>query len=584
MNENNIDIYILSSSDPHIGEYVPEHWMVIKWLTGFSGSFARAVITRTFAGLWTDSRYYIQASRQIEGSDFVLVKPDLSGYMDYIEWLSVNINSGEKIGFDGRIISIKEFRRIIMNLEHHNVVFNSNCDLISELWDNRPLTPSSVAFDHPISYCGKGRLEKVAEVRERMKKINVKYHILTSPDDIMWLLNIRGNDLKYSPILLSFAVVGEEQVLLFINEDKIPFKMASEFDSLGIVILPYEEVSSIISSLQPDSVVLLNPAFTSVEIFNSISKETEIIEDITIPAHLKSLKNSSEIENIRNVMIKDGVAVTRFFYFLEEVSELKNVSELSLTKKLEEFRSEQENFLGPSFNSIIAFNGSGALPHYSATEESNTNICNNGILLADSGGQYLDGTTDITRTIAIGEPSEKQIRDFTLVLKGMIDLANAKFPEGTYGYQLDLLARKALWSNGINYGHGTGHGVGFCLNVHEGPQNISVTSNSDSKVAIKQGMLISDEPALYRENEYGIRTENLLLCCEDIITEYGKFLKFDTLSLCYIDQNLIDFVLLGRENTEWLNNYHKKVFDKLSPHLSLKEKNWLKKKTREHSY
>jgi Xaa-Pro aminopeptidase len=373
--------------------------------------------------------------------------------------------------------------------------------------------------------------------------------------------------------------VGEEQVLFFTDESKIPLKLASEFDKFEIVILPYEETAGLLSTLSPDSTILLNPSTTSSSLFNTIPRGMKIIEDITIPTRLKAVKNIVEIDNIGKVMVKDGIALTKFFFWLEQKSGSEPFSELSLGERLNSFRSQGENYLGPSFSTIVAFNEHGALPHYSATKESDIQISASGILLIDSGGQYLDGTTDITRTISMGRPTDVQKRDFSLVLKGMINLALAKFPAGTKGYQLDLLARKALWENGLNYGHGTGHGVGFCLNVHEGPQNISQGGGRDSKTVIEPGMLISDEPAIYREGEYGIRIENLILCFEDEETEFGQFLKFDTVSLCYIDKSLIDISLLDQKEIGWLNSYHAEVYEKLSPYLTNTEILWLRKKT-----
>jgi Xaa-Pro aminopeptidase len=344
-------------------------------------------------------------------------------------------------------------------------------------------------------------------------------------------------------------------------------------------MLPYEETAGILSTLSPASTILLNPLTTSSNLYNSIPDGMKRIEDLTIPCYLKAIKNSIEIDNITNAMVKDGVALTKFFFFIEQNSGQETRSELSLVEKLNSFRSENKDYLGPSFSAIVAFNEHGALPHYSATTETDYAIETDGILLVDSGGQYLDGTTDITRTIALGKPSDRQKRDFTLVLKGTINLARAKFPAGTKGYQLDLLARKALWENGLNYGHGTGHGVGFCLNVHEGPQTISQGIGTDPKTAIEPGMLISDEPAIYREGEYGIRIENLMICFEDEYTEFGQFLKFDTVSLCYIDKTLIDTSLLDQKEIDWLNSYHIEVYDKLSPFLSEEEKDWMKEKT-----
>jgi Xaa-Pro aminopeptidase len=579
MKDGNIDIYIIPSTDPHLGEYIPDHWRVISWLTGFTGSAATVIITDSFAGLWTDSRYFIQAENQLTGTGYVLMKPLLPGNKDFSEWLADNFNAGGKIAFDGRILSIVRMRKIEKALEGRNVSFDIACDLISGLWTDRPPMPLSAAFDHSVVFCGKERSLKIAEVREQMRKQNVNYHLLTSVDDIMWLLNVRGNDVEYSPLLTSFAIVGQEQILLFTDENKIPVKLASAFDKLDIVILPYEETAGMLSALPAGSTILITPGTTSAALFNAIPQGMKIKEDVSIPTRLKAVKNKTEIQNFEKVMVKDGVALTRFFYWVEQNSGSVIMSELSLAEKLNELRSVQENYLGPSFSPIVAYNEHGALPHYSATPETDSAIESAGILLVDSGGQYLDGTTDITRTVAIGRPSAQQKKDFTLVLKGTFNLALAKFPAGTKGYQLDILARKALWEHGLNYGHGTGHGVGFCLNVHEGPQNISPGVGTDSETILEPGMLTSDEPAIYREGEYGIRIENLVLCFEDEETEFGQFLKFETLSLCYIDKSLIDILLLDQKEIDWLNSYHAEVYEKISPHLNSEENKWLKVKT-----
>jgi Xaa-Pro aminopeptidase len=562
-----------------MSENIPDHWRIIAWLTGFTGSSSVVVVTDTFAGLWTDSRYFIQAEDQLIGSGFQLIRPVMPERKDFTEWLKDNIEHKATIALDGRILSTLRMRKIEKALEGKKVSIDIDCDLISDLWTDRPYMPDTSAFDHHISFCGKERSAKIADVREKMKIVGVNYHLLTSPDDIMWLLNIRGNDLRYSPLLTSFAILGEEQLLFFTDESKIPLKLASEFDKLNIVILPYEEISGILSTLESDSTILITPETTSVHLFNSIPSGMKIREDISVPTRLKAVKNKVEIENIGKVMIKDGVALSRFFYWFEQNSGSLQMSELSVAEKLNDFRSRQENFLELSFSTISAYDAHGAMPHYSATSDKDSLIGQTGILLIDSGSQYLDGTTDITRTIAIGKPTEQQKKDFTLVLKGTINLALAKFPYGTRGYQLDLLARKALWETGLNYGHGTGHGVGFCLNVHEGPQNISTGTGADSKTILEPGMLISDEPAVYREGEYGIRIENLILCREDVETEFGKFLRFDTVSLCYIDKSLIDISLLDQQEIDWLNAYHSEVYETISPRLTPEENKWLRDKT-----
>lgn len=577
MKSANIDAYIIPVSDPHLGEYIPDHWGIIAWLTGFTGSAANVVVTDTFAGLWTDSRYFIQAENQLKDSGFILVKPLMAENNDYFSWLTANLKKGSRLGIDGRIFSIGSVRKLQSITKNNDIIIDLECDLVSELWTDRPALSGATAFDHPVVYCGKERTVKISEVRAEMRQQKVDYHLLTAVDDIMWMLNIRGNDVRYSPLLSSFAIVDDEQILLFADENRIPLKLASEFDNIGVVMLPYEETSGMLATLPHEATILITPGKTSAALFYSIPEGMNIRENISIPTQLKAIKNKTEIENIGKVMIKDGVALTKFFYWLEQNLSSTQVSELSLSEKLTHFRSEQSNYLGPSFSAIVAFKEHGALPHYSVTTDTDLEIGSDGILLVDSGGHYLDGTTDITRTIILGRPSAQQKKDFTLVLKGMIGLATAKFHDRTKGSQLDILARKPLWENGLNYGHGTGHGVGFCLNVHEGPQSISPVANDT--IFIKPGMLISDEPAIYREGEYGIRTENLLLCYEDEETEFGKFLKFDTVSLCYIDMSLIDKLLLDDFEITWLNSYHSLVYEKLSPYLNSEENRWLMNKT-----
>ncbi len=579
MKENKIDAYIIPSTDPHLGEYVPDHWRIITWLTGFTGSSATLVVTDSFAGLWTDSRYFIQAENQLVGSGFELIVDIYPDKSDFIDWLHDNIKPKSKISFDGKTIAISLMRRFDKVFEKKNVSFDTESDLISEIWAERPPMPFSLAFDHSVEFCGKDRVAKITEVRAKMKNQNIDYHLLTSLDDIMWLLNIRGNDVKYCPLLTTFAIVDHLQILLFVEENQIPFRLAMEFDKVNIIMLPYEETEGMISTMPAESTILITPGTTSVSLFNAIPPGMKIVEDISIPTMLKAIKNKIEIDNVCKVMVRDGIALTKFFFWIEQNTD--SISELSIASKLNELRSEQENYLGPAFSTIAAWKEHGALPHYSASPATDSVIGEEGILLVDSGGQYFGGTTDITRTIAVGRPTAQQKKDFTLVMQGMINLALAKFPAGTKGNQLDILARKVLWENGLNYGHGTGHGVGFYLNVHEGPQNIGSGAGIDSKTVIEPGMLISDEPAIYREGEYGIRTENLILCYEDEETEFGKFLKFDTLSLCYIDKSLIDISLLGRSERDWLNSYHDEVFEKLSPFLSPEEKLWLKDKTAE---
>lgn len=581
MKNNGIDAYIIPNTDPHLGEYIPDHWRIVKWLTGFTGSAANVIVTKSFAGLWTDSRYFIQAAGQLAGSGIKLMKINTPPDPSLTEWLSVNLKKGQRIGFDGRLMSANFLDNLKKILKQKEITIRFDTDLVSDLWHDRPSMPDSIAFEHTIEFSGVERGIKISIVCEEMEARSIDWHFLTSVDDIMWLLNIRGNDLPYSPLLISFALIKDNQVLLFTDEKRIPPKLASLFDRQGIVILPYEEVDHMLSSIAAGSTILLNKRATSSTLFYSLPEGIGILDGHSIPARLKAIKNNTEVRNIRNVMIRDGAALTRFFFWLENNIGTKRITELSASAKLRELRLQQANCTGESFSTIMAYNDHAASPHYSSEKNSDTILLQEGILLVDSGGQYLDGTTDITRCVALGKPSASQKSDFTLALKGTIAIALAKFPEGTTGCQLDILARKPLWDRGLNFGHGTGHGVGFYLNVHEGPQSIAPGAGSDQKTVLEPGMLISDEPAIYREGKYGFRTENIVLVTEDIRTEYGKFLKFETLSLCYVDNSLIDKTLLDERETEWLNNYHSIVYERISPFILKEEQLWLKDKTQE---
>lgn len=581
MKEQGIDVYIIPNTDPHLGENIPDHWRIVQWLSGFTGSTATLLVTKSFAGLWTDSRYFLQAEKQLDGTGFIMMKFDSPWESSMNEWLKINLKKSGLIAFDGRIFSADSFRRMRDALQIKQPVFATDIDLISSLWESRPPLSDSVAFELPPEFSGMKRELKIEMVREEMKKRNISHHLLNSPDDIMWLLNIRGSDVRFSPLLVCRAIVGLDQVLLFTDEKKIPFRLSHEFDTMGIVILPYDEVNTVLASLSASSTLLISPSDTSVSLSGSVPETLSVITDLTIPSRMKSIKNPTEKENIRRAMIKDGVALTRFLFWIEKNMGKQGITEESAAKKLLELRLHQTNCTGESFATIVAFNDHGSLPHYSFSDNPGTYILPGGVLLVDSGGQYLDGTTDITRCISLGEPSLEQKMDFTLALKGTIGLAMARFPSGTRGSQLDILARKALWERGLNYGHGTGHGVGFFLNVHENPPSISPSVTERFNFPLEAGMIVSDEPAIYRENMYGFRTENLLLIEEDIVTEFGQFLKFETLTLCYIDLSLVETSLLEENEIRWLNRYHTSVFEKLNNFLDQEERRWLKGKTKE---
>ncbi|MEA1888050.1 MAG: aminopeptidase family protein P [Bacteroidota bacterium] len=424
------------------------------------------------------------------------------------------------------------------------------------------------------------RKDKIKALRGRMQAMGADYHLLTSLDDIAWLLNIRGGDVKFSPLFTAFSIIGHKKLLLFADSKKIPGGLKKKLGDDDITILPYGQINDELEKLDNGTSIIITPGATSASLFNSIPEDVDLIEEISIPTRMKAVKNDVEIDNIKQVMIKDGVALTMFFHWLENSVGKEKITEISAADKLLEFRMQQDGCTGPSFATIAAYNEHGALPHYCATPETDVELKPEGIFLLDSGGQFYGGTTDVTRTICLGKPTGRQKEDFTLALKGTINLAMAKFPLGTKGYQIEMLARKALWDHGMNYGHGTGHGVGYFLNVHEGPQTIGTGATGDLKTIVEPGMLISDEPAIYREGEYGFRTENLILCVEDEETEYGKFLKFETVNLCYIDTSLISRELLSEPEIMWLNDYHKFVYESLHDLLPGNIADWLKDKTK----
>lgn len=584
MKSNGLDACLIPMTDPHMGEYVPDYWKIIQWLCSFSGSAATVVVTQKFVGLWTDSRYFIQAEKQLKGSGIELIKLKVPHTPEYMNWIRENLESGSVMGFNSEVVSISLFRQLKEKLEPCGIELKETNDLAQDLWTDRKELPGSIVYDHALSFAGLDRVEKIGKVRESMREKGVNYHLLSALDDIAWTYNIRASDVQYSPLAISFALISETNSLLFVDQDRIPQELRKDLLEAGVEILPYRQIYSALAKLNPKASVYLSIASVNTQLYNSIPAECTIVEGISIPTLLKSIKSDKEIAHIKNAMIRDGVALTKFYYWLETNLAAGEHSEMSVSEKLEEFRAEQGYFMGPSFATIAGYREHGAIIHYEATAETNIPLTTEGIFLLDSGGQYMDGTTDITRTISLGNPTDDQKRDFTLVLKGTIQLALCVFPEGTRGYQIEVLARKALWNHGFNYGHGTGHGVGYFLNVHEGPQNIGSSASGSNDIALQAGMLISDEPGLYREGKYGIRTENLVLVKEVMETEFGKFLAFETVSLCYIDQSLIEPGLLEKEEIDWINIYHKKVFEALSPFLDEDIKNWLKKKTKEMNY
>ena len=573
MRQQKVDAYIIPSSDPHLSEYPADRWKSREWISGFTGSAGTIVVTADKAGLWTDSRYFLQAASQLEGSGIELYKLALPETPSITEFLLHELHAGQAVGLDGQTYSAAEASALANKLSRKEIKLDTSADLIEGIWKDRPAVPGNPIFEMPEALSGASVHEKLDLINNQLRSEGADCLILAALDEIAWTFNIRGTDVTYNPVVVSYAFVSEDESVLFIKPEKLTAEITEHLKK------EYSMIQRYLARLPENSRVFVDMNKTNVSLYDAIPGNCTIVEGISPANHLKSIKNETEIKGFQNAVVKDGVALTKFYIWLEkQMAEGAQVTEISAAEKLTALRAEQPQYIMDSFGTICGYAEHGAIVHYSATPETDATLKPEGLLLIDSGAQYLDGTTDITRTIALGEPTEQMKKDFTRVLKGTISLAKSKFPAGTRGSQIDILARKALWDSGINYLHGTGHGIGHCLNVHEGPQSIRMEENP---VTLKPGMVISDEPAMYRTGEYGIRTENMILVREDSETEFGKFLGFDTLTLCFIDTSLIIIPMLSVREHAWLNKYHQMVYDKISPFLDEEEKAWLKEKTTE---
>ncbi|WP_025145872.1 aminopeptidase P family protein [Pedobacter jeongneungensis] len=574
MARQHIDAYIITAADPHISEYLPAHYKAIPFACGFTGSAGTLVITQEFAGLWTDSRYFTQAEAQLTGSGYELVKLKIPHTPEYIDWLPGALPKGATVGFNYQLITVTLATALKNSLQQHEISV-TNVDFVSEIWSDRAALPMEQAFLIDAEAAGLSVSSKITQVRTALAAYGANDHFISSLDDIAWLFNLRGKDVDYNPVALSFALITSNETKLFIDKEKLSIADVEALNQQGVVLHPYHEAGNALASLPEDAVVFIDPKRTCFGLYQLLPKAAKVISGINPSTHLKSLKNETEIKHIRKAMLHDGVALTRFFKWLEEHLGKEKITEWSAAQKLDAFRAENASFVGLSFNTISGYNANGALPHYTVTPESDQEITGDGLFLVDSGGQYLYGTTDITRVIPIGNCTVRQSDDYTLVLKGLIEGSKLIFPTGTNGYQIDSICRKPLWDYAINFGHGTGHGIGFFLNVHEGPQTIS-PANVD--ISFKPGMVTSIEPGIYRPEKHGVRIENLVLCIPNGHTEFGDFLAFETLTLCFIDTTIINKSLLETHQLAWLNQYNQTVFDQLQPLLSAEEAEWLKEK------
>ncbi|MBS6528186.1 MAG: aminopeptidase P family protein [Bacteroides caccae] len=551
---NYIKAFIIPSTDPHLSEYVAPHWMSREWISGFTGSAGTVVVLMNEAGLWTDSRYFLQAAKELEGSGITLYKEMLPETPSITKYLSQKLKPGESVSIDGKMFSVQQVEQMKEELAAYSLQVDLFGDPLKRIWKDRPSIPNSPAFVYDIEYAGKSCEEKVAAIRAELTKKGAYALFLSALDEIAWTLNLRGNDVHCNPVVVSYLLITQDDVIYFISPEKVTKEVNEYLKEQHVKLKNYDEVETYLNT------------FTGRNILRGESPV----------ALLKAIRNEQEIAGIHAAMQRDGVALVKFLKWLEEAVPSGKETELSVDRKLHEFRAAQPLYMGESFDTIAGYKEHGAIVHYSATPESDVPLQPKGFLLLDSGAQYLDGTTDITRTIALGELTEEEKTDYTLILKGHIALAMAKFPVGTRGAQLDVLARMPIWKYGMNFLHGTGHGVGHFLSVHEGPQSIRMNENP---VVLQPGMVTSNEPGVYKAGSHGIRTENLTLVCKDKEGMFGDYLKFETITLCPICKKGIVKEMLTNEEIEWLNNYHQIVYEKLSPNLNEEEKVWLQEAT-----
>ena len=582
MAQNDIHAYIIPTQDSHESEYVSEHFMARKYMSGFTGSAGTLIVTMDEAGLWTDGRYFIQAANQLEGTTITLYKMGEENVPTTIEFLKDRLKENQTIGFDGKVNSASYGLELKEKLKDKNISIVADKDLVDLIWQDRPSLSTEPAFLLDLKYAGKSFNEKLEDLRQIMREKEVTSHIITTLDDIAWLFNIRGNDIPYNPVVLAYTVVTLEQVFLFADKSKFSDEIKAKFNADNIVLKDYDEIYNFVKKLLSTEVVLLDKKKVNYAIYSNLSPLIKIVDSENPTVQMKAIKNPVEIENLKKAHIKDGVAFTKFMYWLKTNIGKMEITEVSAQEYLEECRKQQDGFIEPSFDTISAYKENAAMMHYSATADTNKTLEAENLYLVDSGGQYYEGTTDITRTMALGPVEAEQKKHFTAVLRSMLNLSNAKFLYGCTGLNLDVLARGPIWDMELDYKCGTGHGVGYLLNVHEGPNGFrwKLRPGTEDSV-IEEGMVTTNEPGVYIEGSHGIRTENELLCCKGSKNEYGQFMYFETLTFAPIDLDAIDLDYLSQVDKDRLNAYHKEVYQKLSPYLSPEEQEWLKHYTRE---
>ncbi|MCH1880835.1 aminopeptidase P family protein [Alcaligenes ammonioxydans] len=575
MQFQSVQASIWPTSDPHLSEYLPDRWKSRQWLSGFVGSAGLLVVTADWAGLWTDSRYWEQAAKELHGSGIELQRAGEAGVPEPANWLADHLPARSRVALDSQSVSAQSLLAWQKTTQAQEFEWVLQADLLSPIWTDRPAAPCAQVVEHQPPFACRTRQENLTRTRAAMQEQGAHWHLLSALDDIAWTLNLRGSDVSYNPVFLSYLLIGPDQAFLFVDSNKLTAGLQEALAADGVQVQNYTELSSFLRALPASMPLLLDMARTTAWAAQ-LAAHLHVIEYINPAQLLKSCKTDAELAQVRQTMEKDGAALCEFFAWFEQQSE---VNELDVDAHLCAARARQEGFVSPSFGTIAAFNANGAMPHYQATQQSHARIDGNGLLLIDSGGQYLGGTTDITRVVPVGTVSAEQIRDFTLVLKGMVSLSMLVFPEGIAGQQIDVLARQPLWEQGLDFGHGTGHGVGYFMNVHEGPQSISWRGRIGPHSAMRAGMITSNEPGLYRPGQWGIRIENLVAAVPAMRTEYGQFLRFETLTLCPIDTRCIDAALLTAAERNWLNEYHQQVRERLLPRVQGEARQWLEQRT-----
>jgi len=578
MSREGIHALLVPSADPHLSEYLPGYWQGRQWLSGFHGSVGTLIVTPDFAGVWADSRYWEQATKELKGSGIELVKLQ-PGQPSPLDWLAEQTPQGGVVAVDGAVMAVASARTLGSKLEERGARLRTDIDLLNEVWSDRPTLPNAPVYQHLAPQATVSRGEKLAKLRETLQARGADWHFIATLDDIAWLFNLRGGDVSFNPVFVSFALISQQQATLFVALSKVDAELRSALEQDGVTLRDYSEVAAALSAVPGGASLLVDPARVTAGLLDNLASDVKLVEGLNPTTLAKSQKSLADAEHIRQAMEQDGAALCEFFTWLDSALGRERITELTIDEKLTAARERRPGYVSLSFNTIAAYNANGAMPHYHATEEEHAVIEGDGLLLIDSGGQYLGGTTDITRMVAVGTPTEEQKRDCTRVLKGVIALSRARFPKGILSPLLDAIARAPIWADNVDYGHGTGHGVGYFLNVHEGPQVIAYQAAPAPQTAMQPGMITSIEPGTYRPGRWGVRIENLAMNIEAGNSEFGEFLKFETLTLCPIDTRCLIPSLLSDEEKQWFNAYHAEVRERLSPLLEGAALEWLNTRT-----